>query len=351
MICKHCGTQVADDNAFCTNCGATLPKKHLKISPADGFFWARKFLLSHRVIAIVLCIALLIGMVGICTNWFGLNGPAVQIANAVRKTLTAKSLTVDFTVSAATGSGLEKDTRKISGKAQICLDLKHEEITLFLTVKGLNGETVEYAIYDGYLLTMEEGRVYKEDISDKLDAFFEAYEDAQERAKEMIKNGQVDWKELLETIDEDAYETAQEHVNFTKLNGCISQLAKNMNSPAWLRKNAGYHTSLRSNMKVHTFQPDICEFLEAVLPIFRPAFRDRDDYTELEESLEKLDEDLGNTDLSLVFGIRGSKLRMLELELALDSQQISANLEFSKIGHTRIDTNKLDDLLDEAKEY
>lgn len=362
MICKQCGAQIADELSFCTNCGAktTIPepvecapeppvqKKNHSIS--DIFCRVRNFLLSHRVIAIILAIAIFIGLLGTCTNWFGLNGPGTQIANAVRRTLTAKSFTVEFSATVQTGSGLDRNTQKVSGILQVSLDMKNEEVTLYAKLRQ-SGETMEFAIYDGFMITVEDGRIYKEDIQDQLDDFFDAYEEALERAKDMIKDGQVDWESVLEMIDEDAYEEASETINFKKLNSSLKELSKKMNNTLWLRKNAGYRLGLKNAMKTHTFEPDICDFLAAILPIFKPAFRDRDVYRELQDGLDELEDTIGGLDATLSIGTRFGKLRRLDLTMENNGARVSGNAVFSKIGRTRIDTEKLDDLLDEAKKY
>ena len=355
MICKHCGAEIADALSFCTACGTKITPdqpaaQKKKRSLSDIFYGARIFLLSHRVIAIVLSVALVIGMVGTLTNWFGLNGPATQIANAVRRTLTAKSFTVEFSATAQTGTGLDRNTEKISGTLQVSLDTKNEELTLYAKVRQ-SGETMEFAIYDGYMITVENGRIYKEDIQDQLDAFFEAYEEALERAKDMLKDGQVDWEALLEMIDEDAYEEAREVINFKKLNSSLKEFGRKINSTGWLRRNAGYSLGLKNAMKTHTFQPDICELLAAILPIFKPAFRDRDTYRELEDGLDELEDTLGDLDATLSFGVRFGRLRRLEMELENNNTRVRGSAVFSKLGTTRIDTDQLDDLLDEAQEY
>lgn len=365
MICKHCGTEVADNNPFCTGCGAKMPapepvapapkpvapkKKLPKLSPSGIFYKVRIFLLSHRVIAIILCVALVISMAGIFTNWFGLNGPATQIANALRRTLTAKSFTVEFSATAHTGSGQDRQTQKITGTVQVQLDMNNEEITLYVKLKQ-DGQTQEYAIYDGYMITVENGRIYKEDISEELEDFFDAYEEAMDRAKDMLKDGQVDWEAILSMIDEDAYEEASETVNFKKLNKSLKELGRKLNDPLWLRSNAGYRLGLKNAMKTHSFEPDICDFLAAILPIFKPAFRDKDDYRELEDGLEELEDRLDGLDTSVSFGVRFGRLRRLDLSLSNDTTRVSCTATFSRIGTTRIDTDELDDLLDEAKEY
>ena len=364
MFCKFCGAQVADDNPFCTNCGAQLtapepaeapadapaPRKKPHVDVAGIFLKVREYLLSHRVIAIILAAAIFIGLLGTFTNWFGLNGPSTQIANAIRRTLTAKSFTLEFSGVSSYGSGMDRNSIRISGTIQVQLNMKEEEITIYGKLKQ-DGETMEFAIYDGYMITVEGDRVYSEDIQDELDEFFDSYEDTQEMLQEMIKDGQVDWEALLDMIDEDAYEEASEVINFKKLNACLKTFGKKMNNPFWLRKNAGYRMSLKNGMKTYVLEPDICDFLAAVLPIFKPAFRDRDAYRDLEDQLEELEDDAGLLKTSLSIGTRFGRLRNVELSISNSGSRVTLEGKFSRIGTTRIDTDELDELLDEATEY
>ena len=84
---------------------------------------------------------------------------------------------------------------------------------------------------------------------------------------------------------------------------------------------------------------------------FKPAFRDRDAYRDLEDGLDELEDTIGDLDATLSLGTRFGRLRKLELELSANGTRVTLEGNFSRIGTTRIDTDELDELLDEATEY
>ncbi len=124
MTCKICGAELLDEDKFCPECGAatepaaTAPAQEIpevepaqenvtttftpptpaEPAPAEPIFSAPQpakksggsvFL---KIIAILLCLSITIGIAGFFTDWFGFYGPSTKIAKAFTKTSAFLSL-------------------------------------------------------------------------------------------------------------------------------------------------------------------------------------------------------------------------------------------------------------------
>lgn len=369
MFCKTCGTPFPDGDQYCPNCGTPAAQD----SPDDTFAQyappaeenyapntapaasapeapkkKSSFSLLQKIIAIAVCAALLICLIGVCTNWFGLNGPANKIMRATKKTLSADSMTIDI-------SYTDDDGTEVTGFVQLAINLDKEEITVYGELE-MDGETGIIALHDGYLLLGTDGEYVTQDISDELDQFFEIYSENKDKYKDYIKGGKIDWEKLLTDEDifgdeaEDIYDEACEYVDFKELNKSLSTLGKKLNSKSWLKKNAGYSTKRSNGIKVHTFDVDIYKLVTAVLPIFEDVFVDSDVYDNAMDELDDMEEEFDEYEISVGFGVKGGKLRLIEVDLTDDyGDTYNICVEFNDINKTKIDTDNIEDLLDEAE--
>lgn len=297
---------------------------------------SKKVLLAATAIVTALAIVLISGL---ATGWFGLNGPALTILSAAEKTLTAENFTVDFTV--------EYDGETVRGEAYVSFDPKNRNLTLYADLRN-NGESYVIAIYKDYYILSDGDDCEGEDISDELDDFFDLYEDRNDK--------DFSWEELLDSIYGDGtYDEAKEYIDFDKLNSNLSDYLKKLNNKKWLEENAGYSVEKESGVKLHTFEPDIHDFVKASMPTFETAFKDEDDYDELNDEIGDLKSESKNTDIEIVFGIKSGKLVQLGFDLSgtedslTEGYDIHIEAEFYDIGKTKIDIDELEDLLKEVR--
>lgn len=355
MRCTNCGAELPEGTSFCTCCGAQQsapvgfdagysstpygadvyvppisPKKKKAKSPIGLFIAAG--------IAGLLVIAVIIGL---CTNWFGLYGPATRIAVAANNTVKKGNFTIELTT--------ESDGEETEIKIQVDLDLKKRTLTLYGESEGTDSwsglaYTSYVAIYDGYAI---EGKVYeggsesysKQDISDTLDSIFDAYEDAKD----------MDWDELLETIEDETGLDLSDYLNIKAFKKCINQYGRKLNNNKWLKENAGYSKTKKNGVTFYEFEPNNYRFIKATLECFETAFEDEDDYEDIMDALKESKTTLNYMDLELAFGVKGNKL--VEISVKMDTEYTSgeATLELTNIGKTSIDEDFLEEMLDKAE--
>lgn len=386
MICNICGAEYPETENFCPGCGTATPiappptetaepesfNSAEPIFTADPVFSAElppkksSIPLFAKIIAIVLCLAMTIGIAGFFTDWFGYYGPAAKISKAAIKTLGAKNYTIDIDLVReyefydSYNDSWNTSKYTYTGYLQVQMDIDKRELTVYGELENENGGLEIVAIYDGYSISYTEysnGDVWYscEDISDQLDEIFDAYEENKKSIKKL------DWEELLssdaveDAYGEDLYDEASEYINFKNLTKCLKKFSKKLNSTSWMKKNAGMTTSRENGMKVYTFNPDIAAFASASLPIFESAFEDSDDYEELEDSIEDLEDATEDANIEFKFGTKGGKLTMVSFDVTSESAEFYSNtscsFNFTNINKTKIDMDDLDDLLDEAQDY
>lgn len=283
--------------------------------------------------AAVAVLVLIVVLVGVFTNWFGLTGPAMTVANAAKNTLTAENLTVEFTI--------DEGYESIEGTAYIDMDLDKRILNLLLELE-VDGETGELVIYDEYLILHSEGYYQYMDISDELDEFFDACE--------QTGSGEIDWEEIFVEWDIDQDDDLERIIDFDKINDCLTAYAKKLNDPNWLKTYAGYSTDQKNGVTRYILEPELAVFLPASAVYFEDAFYDRDVYEDImdeTEDLEELDDEL---QIMVAFGVKSGKLVSVETEIEVYGEDATVEVTFSDIGSTKLDLDELADMLEEAKD-
>lgn len=331
IFCGHCGNQVPANAEVCSACG--LPPTTVQTPPAPK----KKSKLGLWILAAVASLLVVVVIAGLCTNWFGINGPVAQIASAANKTLNAGSFTVDLNMVMESDSSYGDYSREVEGTVQVILNPKDRELMMYAELES-DDETAVMAIYDECVIFGAGEYFNKEDISDALDTFFDNYDSKKE----------LDWEELLNSIDEDLYDEVSEVIDFDKLDKCLSAYAKDLNSEKWLKENAGYSSDKKNGVMLHQFKPKPYKFLNASLSCFEDAFEDDDDFDDLMDDLKDNRSEMNSVGLNLTFGVKSGKLSSFEMEMKQDSNTTKLELQFDKIGKTSIDESELQDLLDKA---
>lgn len=333
IFCGHCGTQVPAAASVCGSCG--LPPTTVVTPPAAPK--KKKSHLGLWIFAAVAGLLVIAVIAGLCTNWFGFYGPGTQIAIAAENTLKAGNFTVDLSMTTESILATTDTKQKTDGTIQVVLDAEDRKLTLLAELKVEN-EPATLAIYDEYLIFGVNDYFMKLDISDSLEDFFDSYESANE----------MDWEELLESLDEDLYDEVSEVIDFDELEKCLSAYGRKLNSNQWLKENAGYAFSMEDGVRIHQFKPKNYQFLTASAECFEEAFIDEDDYEDMMDTLKDKKIEINDMEIELCVGIKSNQLTFLEYEISQKSSSTKMELEFDKIGETEIDEDKLEQLLEKA---
>ena len=344
--CPHCGGPLDPDAKFCNNCGKKLStslaekaaKKFTGIKtpklPKKGIIAAASIALVHAIVLIV----------GFATNWFGATGPAAQIASAVKNTFTAENFTVDFEYSYNEYREWGTEAR---GTAYVSINPEDREFTLYADLT-VDDESGVIAIYDGYYIVSSSDGCWGYDVSEQIDAYFDAYEEGTSK--------DFSWEDFINSVSyEGAYDEAKEDIDFDTLDTCLAAYVKNLNDKKWLEENAGYSVEKDGGVTMHCFAPDIYDFLKASVDGFKKAFIDRELFDEMNDGITDLRSGSRYTDTNIVFGVKGGKLVHFEGKVSgpyeglTEGSEIQVEADFYDFGKTKFDTEELDDMLAEAK--
>ncbi len=344
MICGYCRSEIPDDSVFCSVCGQKLEAvpaaqpepvcsgyNAQPVSPAAPKKKGKGLKIGLLSGAITLALAAVVVLLWL---FLASGGPMTEIAVAAINTLTADSVTIELNA--------VYDGTEVGGLFQLVMDPEERALTMYADV-DVEGEQTIMAIYDGYLISEYFGRYWAVDISDQLDEFFDAYEE--------FDLEEIDWQELLESIEDGLYEEAQEYVDFDLLQTCLTAYGKSLNDKDWLEENAGFSESGRGGVTYYTFEPDAYDFVYESFIHFEDAFRDADVYGEALDELKDSKSEMRDLDLELTFGIDGDELTSLELDVDIDGDVFACEIDFSSIGKTDIDMDELEDMLEDAQIY
>lgn len=344
--CPHCGVPVDTDAVFCSNCGKKLSEYSSERAKHKPVGIKRLNFLKKGIIAVVsitLVFAIILS-VGFATNWFGATGPAARIASAVKNTFAAENFTVDFECTYNEYRG--RDT-KVSVTLYVSINRDKRELTAYADVTA-DDESGFIAIYNGFYIVGVPGDCWCEDISEQLDAYFDAYEEGTSK--------DFSWEDFINSVFyEGAYDDAKKDIDFDKLNTCLAAYTKKLNNKKWLEENAGYSVERNSGVTLHRFDLDVYKFSKASAAEIKDAFIDKKLYDEIDDGISDLRSASKYTDASIVFGIKGGKLVHFEGKISgtrdglTEGNGIHIEADFYDFGKTKFDKEELKDMLAEAK--
>lgn len=344
--CPHCGGSLDSDAVFCNNCGkklsASLAEKAAKKSKGmKAPKLPKKGIVAAAAVALLLVVVLIVGSV---TDWFGATGPAAQIASAVKNTFTAENFTVDFEY---THNEYRYWSTEARGTAYVSIDPDRRELTVYADFT-VDGESSILAIYDGYYIESRFGECWGYDVSEELEAFFDAYE---ERTAQNFS-----WEDFINSVFSDgAYDEVKEYIDFDKLDICLAAYVKKLNDKKWLQENAGYSVEKDGSVTMHCFNPDIYTFLKESAAEIENAVIDKELCDEMHDGITDLRSGSKYTDMNITFGIKGDKLVHFEDKVSgsydglTKGDEVHIEADFYDFGRTRFDTEELEDMLAEAK--
>ena len=353
MKCNHCSAELPDYSVYCAFCGtscspvvetnlgfdnayldpslteASVPQQSSPIKP--------KLSTGKKVLACIAAVLVVVIIAGLCTNWFGYYGPATRIALGAKNVLKKGNFTIESTYKY--GSEKSKST------TQIDIDYKNRDL-LYLQESDYtdwdgNHGTYYTAIYDGYSIygwIMDDGAVKlrKYDVSDAIDDFFDAYEEAED----------FDWDNLFDTIEDYTDSDLDDVFEEDEFVKSCKRYFRKLNSSQWLKKNAGYTKTYKNGTTYFNFEPKGYTFLNASLDCFEKAFDDEDDFDDAKDYLKDNKRDLNDVDIEISIGVKGGKLAEVSYEI---DNEGTYNLKIVDVGRTYIDENFLEELFDLAE--
>ena len=354
MWCSECGYQVSARDIFCNNCGNQLlplaDDDHGTTRPARN--WKKLSLIAGAAVLLLL-------IIGISTRWFGLKGPAVSIARAVKNTMNKGSFSYDLNYKMKIsredywGDPYESESQfRITG--YLSVDVKKKELILYGKIKSRTDPNTsgELAIYDEYFIYCpDEGECYRLYIGNYLDTIFEVMEST---------SGNLNPEKLLDELPEELVEKLEDVINTKTMKKTLLSYFRKLNNPKWLEEYAGYSVEKVDGVTVHSFSPGLHKFLKASLETLEPLFADDDIYDDLKDSLNDEKDIMNDCDLDFSFGIKRNKLVSFSIETESDSDYTEGDsdydervcaeieIEFSDIGKVKVDIDELEDMLDAA---
>lgn len=322
--CPHCGAELRPGDRFCAVCGGATEPAARKSTPKRPRSTKKKKLLISCIALATVCV-LVFGIFGIVAL-VRANGPFGQILSSLENTLTGKSFSVRVSLY-EDGSLEDKYT------AEVVFSPADRELTAVIS----DGRHT-YAIYQGYIIYKNSDYVYKEDISDEVEMFFDVYNS--------VDLSEPDPLEALDRLDPSGrtLRRIEESIDTEALRECFGTLLEELNDEKWLTENAGYYCSERGGSTTFCFDLNydvLPQFLYAALETMKPAFRSIDDYYDIKDSVAYLQR-RENTSAYLEFTTEGNYLTSAVIITQERNDSLRITLDFSDIGSTEIDMEQLD---------
>lgn len=340
--CAFCGSALEEDALFCTGCGkrvekneaekpAPMPKpgfEEIKSKAARAFVKLPKWVLPAAGAAIVVIVVIAVLIAGVLTNWFTPVGPADQIAAAINNTANARYFTVDFEI--ASRSGSYEST--MGGTVSASVDPGGDELTYYGDAVS-NGMDATVAFYKDYFISDSYYGVIGYEYGDGMDPI------GLDILKESNQTESF-WKSVL-------YRPLPLSVYQNKALGkCIAECVKKMDDPKWLEENTNYSVKTQDDVVTHSMDINMHSFLEEGLKDIKESISNQS-YNELVDLVDSVE----NIYIRLEVEVKNGKLVRYEETILSDHiNSYRYSLEFYDFGKNMIDTDKLEDLLAEAKE-
>ncbi len=321
--CPVCGAALEAGNPVCPVCGAEIPAAPKKKSKA--WLW-----ITIAAAAVVLCVVLVLCLLP-------KSGPFDALGEACVNTFTAPSSSGTLTV-------------RSNGQDYAVIDFTLvpdlRDPTLIISNQGTT-----IALYQHHLLTNIPGYgTFKQDMSEKFKEYLDAL-DQYEASKGKVQDfdlEELDLRALLQEADESGELLAQleEHMDIEVLNQCLRELPEHFNDEDWLKDAVNYTETKNGKAVIYSFAIN-SNSIGKLVELFRPAFRDPEDYNEAMNELSQLTEEKLN--LALTFTTESSYLTTLGLNAAVEGNSMEFVVEFNEISQTPYDTTQLDQWLAEAQ--
>lgn len=284
-------------------------------------------------IAAVLCIAF-VG-IGIYTDWFGLNGPLVQLSKAVNELRDdGKS---NFTADMRIGALGEE------GSVNIQIDVDNDKQTLAMLAEVRYGDEKSYfGIYEDKIIVNSNGESYYFTFDEDL--LWDSMAESED--KTLLDLDAESLEDMLKTAN--LYDDFTDCLDLDTFVNCLHTFASHMNDTKWLKENAGYSTDKEDGTRYYTYDLPIADFAKAVVDDFADAIIYQDDYDNVLDALDRLEDTVSEASCVLRLGVTDGALSNIELAVSEDGEKIECEMEIYDVGSTDVDTDLLADMARDA---
>ena len=234
----------------------------------------------------------------------------------------------------------------LGGTFQIAVDQENKDITVYGELSCV--VVMNMILYDGWMVSYDSNveDYYKEDISEELEGLFEEGEEFESL------------DEILDQIPEETLKEMEEIFDLEKMVELAETLfTEKFSDEQWLKDTFGYTSTTEGNVTVHTFELDLIVLLEEVFGHFEEAFVDEDLYLDLMDELDDMADEMPEFDLKLSLIQTDDELTGVGIYLEAEDPEaemnvkVDATVTFSQVGTTQIDTEMLENILDEVLEF
>ena len=322
MFCKNCGTQMADDAAFCPNCGArngaqpVVPQQQMQPVAAKRP--------NGKLIGIIAGgVAALAVIIVACVLIFGGSGASSKPFDALTDGLvkTLKSDGFDISVRANTGE-------KIKLNGSIALNHKKKTASFEVTYSE-DGDKETIRCYENNINEDEDYGWF--DGSEEIENYFDQID--------KIVDNSGDTEDLFDAVDDAADGNLSDEFGGKKAAKLVSELYDSINDSKWLKDNLdNYETKSVSGGTQYTLTIQSFDFMMDLADIIcEPLDIEEDD-------IQDMIDDLNDYDFSFTisFTIQKGKLTGVTLDADIPYRgNMTIEVELTNVGNPSVDVKTL----------
>lgn len=258
-------------------------------------------------------------------------GSVDKLERAAEKTIFAKNFTAQFNISI--------NGKPLDGIINAAVDPEERKLEMYMQLGTYTNDYICGIYNNKFAVCDDSNEIWATDISDRMDAFFDALE----------KGSEPDWVLLLDFEETDLYETINQNFDFPVLLTCLGDWLTAVNDAHWAETYAGYSKSWEDGVTLYSFKPDPYVLAQASLPYFEKAFRQPQDLSDLKTYMEQAEYLFKDGKADFSFGIKNGRLVCADFDLEYHNAVISGDLSIIGIGSTIVDTETIAFYIEEAE--
>lgn len=284
---------------------------------------------NKNIVPVTVAISVLIAVVlALC---LGGGGAVDRLQKAAGKTLLAENFTANFS--------FDINGEATDGFMNVTANRAEKKLEMYMAFTTRAGDYYG-GIYDSKFVLCDTASndTIIIDIENQVNAFFDARE-----------NGQPDWAVLLDIDEYNLHSAINQDFDFDVLLTCLGDFLKNLNSASWAETYAGYSKGKENGVTQYSFRPDPYVLVTQTLPIFQPAFRNPQDYKNLQAYVDDAKFLLTQGKADFSYGIKNGRLVSADFALQYHDTDMTCSLSFTDIGSTTVDISTIAFILEEER--
>jgi signal peptidase I len=369
-FCSQCGNKLMQDSKFCASCGNVLnagaapstpaleqqpqyeqtAPNNYNVFPSSNADAGESVILSIKrlkliptIIIAIMAVIVIIAVIASTIN-SERNKPFNAFMLAAQKVENAGGF--DFRIK------METYGTNIDMKGSLIIDYKKEDIIIDAnaTTKSRWGgnETARVVLYDGLLMTIEDGRVTnKQDISDEIKASFRNYNKHFKNTRSVTD---IDIEKMLFDIFDSMdmgyiYDNMLDEldINFRRFNQGLGTFIKDLNNESYLKERFNFEKTSHSRTTEYSvrIKPDVLiKEMQRHFGFAIPALEDLF-YDDFEDE----------PPMNLKYTIERGFLTEFSYRINDGGSVSSMSIKFENIGKSELDKNQLKRFYDEANSF